>query len=136
MVAERQTGTTEEGQDSNNYVEPIKTVRVGEDFPARVRNVRKKLWPFLRKCMSEQKNAYIKYDKLIVDDNIYVYDYAKKAPVLVSKWGLGRGFGSDSNKNSVNNEPSNSIFQSLTIGVWNVSGLQSKLDGSFFQMLN
>ena len=83
--AERQTGTTEEGQDSNNYVEPIKTVRVGEDFPARVRNVRKKLWPFLRKCISEQKNAYIKYDKLIVDDNIYVYDYAKKAPVLVSK---------------------------------------------------
>ena len=40
--AERQTGTTEEGQDSNNYVEPIKTVRVGEDFPARLRNVRKK----------------------------------------------------------------------------------------------
>ena len=30
----------------------------------------------------------------------------------------------------MNNEPSISIFQSLTIGVSNISGLQSKLDGS------
>ena len=35
------------------------TVSVGEDFPARVRNERKKLMPFLKKCLSQEKNAYI-----------------------------------------------------------------------------
>ena len=60
-------------------------MRVGEDFPVRVRNERKKLVPFLKKCLSEKKNAYIKYDKLVIDDDIYVYDDMKNVPVLVAK---------------------------------------------------
>ena len=41
--------------------------------------------PFLKKCLSERKNAYIKYDKLVIDDDIYVYDDMKNVPVLVAK---------------------------------------------------
>ena len=69
----------------NDDTDQPETVRVGEDFPARVRNERKKLMPFLRKCLSEQKDAYIKYDKLVIDDDVYAYDSSKKVPVLVAQ---------------------------------------------------
>ncbi|MEW8548715.1 MAG: hypothetical protein AB2693_34875 [Candidatus Thiodiazotropha sp.] len=81
--AERESQNDEEGS-LNNTEQPVNTVRVGEDFPARVRNVRKKLLPFLRKCISERKNAYLKYDKLVIDNNIYEYDSENKVPVLVA----------------------------------------------------
>ena len=45
-------------------------MRVGEDFPVRVRN---------------EKKCYIKYDKLVIDNDIYVYDDMKNVPVLVAK---------------------------------------------------
>ena len=41
--------------------------------------------PFLKKCLSQEKNAYIKYDKLVIGDDIYQYDGVKRVPVLVSK---------------------------------------------------
>ena len=40
---------------------------------------------FKRKCLSEEKNAYIKYDKLVIDDDIYQYDSVKSVPDLVSR---------------------------------------------------
>ena len=50
-----------EGVANGDTDQAPETVRVGEDFPVRVRNERKKLVPFLKKCLSEKKNAYIKY---------------------------------------------------------------------------
>lgn len=82
---ERESQTEEEGRVFENAEQPMNTVRVGEDFPVRVRNVRKKLVPFLRKCLSEKKNAFMKYDKLVIDNDIYEYDSEKKVPVLVTK---------------------------------------------------
>ena len=74
-----------DGQNGDGTSETTQSVHVGEDFPARVRKVRKLLYPFQKKCISEEKNAYIKYDKLIIDDEVYVYDYEKKVPVLSTK---------------------------------------------------
>lgn len=65
----------------------MNAVRVGEDFPDRVRNVRKKLLPFLRKCLSEKKNAFMKYDKLVIDNGTYVYESEKKGPCFCDKIG-------------------------------------------------
>ena len=67
---ERESAPTE-GDRSVDMDQLEETVRVGEDFPARVRNERKKLMPFYKKCLTQEKNAYIKYDKLV--DDIYQY---------------------------------------------------------------
>ena len=82
---ERESQTEGEDRVFDNVEQPMNAVHVGEDFPARVRNVRKKLLPFLRKCLSEKKNAFMKYDKLVIDIDIYEYDSEKKVPVLVTK---------------------------------------------------
>ena len=82
---ERESQTEGEDRVFDNVEQPKNAVRVGEDFPARVCNVRKKLLPFLRKCLSEKKNAFMKYDKLVIDNDIYEYDSEKKVPVLVTK---------------------------------------------------
>ena len=58
-------------------------VRVSEDFVERVANVRTKLFPFMMDCIKDGKNAYLKYDKLVVDDIVHDYDNEKKVPVAV-----------------------------------------------------
>ena len=88
----------------------------------------KKLMPFHRKCLSEQKNSYIKYDKLVIDDDVYAYDSSKKVPDLIAQYEGGRRSG------TINSDTKQDSFYFLTncllnIGVWNISGLQNKLDG-------
>lgn len=58
-------------------------VRVAEDFVERVANDRTKLFPFMQDCIREGKNAYLRYDKLVVDDIVHVYDREKKVPVAL-----------------------------------------------------
>ena len=58
-------------------------VRVAEDFVERVTNDRTKLFPFMQDCLAEGKNAFLRYDKLVVDDVVHVYDSVKKVPVAV-----------------------------------------------------
>ena len=48
--------------------------RVAEDFSARVRKARASLRPFLLDFLKAKQNAFIKFDKLVVDDVTYVYD--------------------------------------------------------------
>ena len=60
-----------EGRDTENTEQLDEPLRFSEDFPVRIRNGRKKLMQFLRKYLSEGKNAYIKYDKLVIDNEIY-----------------------------------------------------------------
>ena len=58
-------------------------IRVAEDFIERVTNDRTCLFPFMQDCLAEGKNAYLRYDKLVVDDVIHVYDSDKKIPVAL-----------------------------------------------------
>lgn len=58
-------------------------VRVAEDFVERVATDRTKLFPFMQDCIREGKNAYLRYDKLVVDDIVHVYDREKKVPVAL-----------------------------------------------------
>jgi hypothetical protein len=46
-------------------------VFVGEDFSKRVRDIRKKLTPHLKKAKEEGKKATIVYDYLLVDSKRY-----------------------------------------------------------------
>ena len=75
------------GKDENSAsdTDSVPTVRIGEDFPFRVRNVRKKLIPFLKKSISEGKEAFLKYDKLCVDGDLYNYCEDTKSTVLIEK---------------------------------------------------
>ena len=34
-------------------------------------------------CIKEGKNAYLRYDKLVVDDIVHEYDSEKKVPVAL-----------------------------------------------------
>lgn len=53
-------------------------IRVAEDFSARVRKARASLRPFLRDYLKNKQDAFIKFDKLVVDDVTYVYDEIEK----------------------------------------------------------
>ena len=62
-----------------------KKVRVSEDFPKREAKIHACLIPFLKKALEEGHEAYIKYDKLLVNGDTYMYDEIKTRPVVVSK---------------------------------------------------
>lgn len=70
--------------DNENVDQPATaTVRISEDFPERVRKVRGLLIKFLNQALKAGKNAYIRYDRLIVNDYAYEYDFQKERPVPV-----------------------------------------------------
>ena len=69
--------------DGNN--ETVRRIRVTEDFPERVVKARTKLFPFLKSCMDDEVNAYLRYDSLVVDGQSYIYDYELKRPVPSNK---------------------------------------------------
>lgn len=56
-------------------------VRVSEDFPDRVRKARSALIPFLKQSIDSGKNAYLRFDKLVVNGNSYIYDETRERPV-------------------------------------------------------
>jgi hypothetical protein len=59
--------------------------RISEDLPHRISLARSELYPFFKECLDSGKSAYFKYDKLIVDNEIYTYCKDKKCPVSVKK---------------------------------------------------
>ena len=67
-----------EDNDGNN--ETVRRTRVTEDFPERVVKARTKLFPFLKSCMDNEVNIYLRYDSLVVDGQSYIYDYVLKRP--------------------------------------------------------
>ena len=73
-----QAENAEDGDD--NVVGPV---RVSEDFSQRVTKARTKLFPFLKKCHENKQEAYLRFDKLVVDVQAYVYDEALGRPVPV-----------------------------------------------------
>ena len=62
-----------------------KTIRISEDFPARVIRVRYKLYPFLKSSIEEGRHSYLKNNRLMVDDQEYTYDYYNARPALARK---------------------------------------------------
>ena len=62
-----------------------RNIRVNEDFPERVIKVRTKLYPFLKSSFEKDYDAYLKYDRLIIDGQEYEYDYTRERPVPIPK---------------------------------------------------
>ena len=60
-------------------------VRVAEDYPERVTKMRTALYPFMIQSLEAEKNAYLKYDKLVVDNVTHEYNEELKQPMAVDK---------------------------------------------------
>ena len=45
-----------------------------EDFPSRVMKARNDLGKFLRNAAADGKHAYLNYDKLVINDQVFEYD--------------------------------------------------------------
>ena len=65
-------------------------MRVSEDFPDRVRKVRSLLIKFLDQAIKSGKEAYLRYDKLVVNGYSFEYDCVKERPVPVVKKGTSQ----------------------------------------------
>ena len=94
--AEKQVQGAEggEGEDSDNvsnYSEDTedglfrKDIHVSEDFPSRVMKSRNDLRPFLRDALKSGKKAFIKYDKLVIEKDAFMYDENTENIKLCSK---------------------------------------------------
>lgn len=59
------------------------SIRVGEDLPQRIAQARSGLYHLMKESIDNQKQAYFKYDYLIVEGKKYVFDPLLKIPVLV-----------------------------------------------------
>ena len=75
-----ENGDGEENTEREHDASP-NIIRIGEDFPARVREMRRKLIPFLKDALGSGKEAFLKYDKLCVDGELYLYSNETKQPV-------------------------------------------------------
>ena len=62
-----------------------RVIRVSEDFPERVTKARTNLYPFLKSSLEQNYDAFLKYDRLIVDGQEYEHDYNHRRPVPVPK---------------------------------------------------
>lgn len=56
-------------------------VFVSEDFTPRVRDVRRKLLPFLKEAKNANKKAFLRFDTLVIDGKTFLYDPAKDGVV-------------------------------------------------------
>lgn len=64
-----------------------KDITISEDFPSRVMKARNDLRSFLKSALANKKKAYLKFDKLVIDDQQYEYDVDSEdiVPVTVDK---------------------------------------------------
>lgn len=89
LRAYRQKRKDENNENNDNPTdedaETVRRIRVTEDFPERVTKARTKLFPFLKSCLDNEVNAYLRYNSLVVDGQSYTYDYELKRPVLNNK---------------------------------------------------
>ena len=77
---EQENGSQTSGQDASDR-NAERGVRVAEDFSARVRRIRRCLHPFLIDYLKETQDAYIRFDKLVVNGTVYSYDEETKSLV-------------------------------------------------------
>ena len=83
----KQENEQQQAQVSNDDIntDNSRKFRVSEDFPQRVIKARSDLYPFLRTCINQDMDAFLRYDQLIVDGQKYEYDKVLKRPVPVRK---------------------------------------------------
>ena len=62
-----------------------KDIHVSEDFPSRVMKSRNDLRPFLRDALKSGKKVFIKYDKLVIEKDTFMYDENTENIKLCSK---------------------------------------------------
>ena len=48
-------------------------------------------WGFLKSSFEEGRHSYLKYDRLMVDDQEYAYDYDNARPMLARKYDICQG---------------------------------------------
>ena len=53
--------------------------RIQEQFNEKITNERKSSQPLIKKAIADEKSFYVKYNKLIIDDKTYMYDYKTKS---------------------------------------------------------
>ncbi|MEW8544943.1 MAG: hypothetical protein AB2693_15565 [Candidatus Thiodiazotropha sp.] len=80
-----ESGENENADVTNDHNEFRRDIHISEDFPSRVMKVRNDLRPFLKKALSEGKDAHLKYDKLIINRDAYTYDNETEGLSLVEK---------------------------------------------------
>ena len=60
-------------------------VRVGEDLPQRISRARIGLYPLLKESVDAGKVAFFRDYKLVVGDQVFIYDVDQKKPVNIQK---------------------------------------------------
>lgn len=60
-------------------------ISISEDFSARVRDLRKKLWQSAKEDRDNGAKVTLVFDKLKIDDDLYVWDEAKNARVSLRR---------------------------------------------------
>ena len=53
--------------------------RTQEQFSEKITNQRKSFQQLIEEAMADEKMFYVKYNKLIIDDKTYIYDYKTKS---------------------------------------------------------
>ena len=61
------------------------TIRIGEDFSKRVRDDRQRLYPKLREAKQPGKRASLRFDKLFVDNIVYIVNDQNEIVVNVAR---------------------------------------------------
>ena len=79
LIKERETeqqkaGNANENPDDIDFGLFQKDITVCEDFPSRVMKARNDLRKFLKNAVADGKHAYLKYDKLVINDKVFEYD--------------------------------------------------------------
>lgn len=87
IAAAANRGSNQSDDNDTDDIDPDfrRNIHICEDVPARVMKARNDLRPFLKKTKSEGREAYIKYDTLIIDDGAYIYDEESENIVQVEK---------------------------------------------------
>lgn len=63
-------------------------ISISEDFPVSVRQIRKELLFFKKKAQEKRKKAFLRYDKLIVEGQVFTLDELKQMQTASSSEGL------------------------------------------------
>ncbi|MEW8544972.1 MAG: hypothetical protein AB2693_15715 [Candidatus Thiodiazotropha sp.] len=62
-----------------------KDITICEDFPSRVMKARNDLRKFLRDALANGSKAFLRYDKLVIEGDVYEYDAATEDIILIDK---------------------------------------------------
>ena len=62
-----------------------RSVSLSGEFPEHVTKARRHLFPYIKTSLDNEKIAGLRYDKLVVDGEVYLYDDETGKPVLYHK---------------------------------------------------